>query len=59
MDDRLSRGVSFAEMLWFSLAQRIFRMAVDMYGWEPRQASELEEVYLRPNDYTIEVIVHQ
>lgn len=57
MDQRLTRGVGFAEMLWFSFAQRIFRMAVELYGWDTRRAAEMEEIYLRPNDYTIEVVV--
>lgn len=57
MDDRMRRGVEFAEMLWFSFAQRIFRMAAELYGWDQKRQTALEEVYLRPNDYLVEVIV--
>lgn len=54
---RMAKGIQLAEMLWFSVAQRIFALAAEMYEWEPKKRMELEDIYLRPNDYVIEVIV--
>jgi hypothetical protein len=56
---RMQKGIRIAEMLWFSFAQRIFAVAADLYGWTPKRRAELEDIYLRPNDYTIEVVVMQ
>ena len=54
---RMEYGIAFAENIWYRVAQRIFNLAAQLYGWEKSRRDEMEEIFLRPNDYHIEVIV--
>ena len=55
-DPRVAKGAAFAEMLWWSLAKRIVKIAGEHSGWTDEQWTAATELFLRPNDYTIKVI---
>jgi hypothetical protein len=55
-DQRLETGIRIAEAIWFSFAQRILEKAAILYNWTPAQKSEMEEQFLRPNDYIVEAL---
>jgi len=55
-DKRLETGIRIAETIWFAFAQRILEKAAVLYNWTPAQKSDMEERFLRPNDYIVEVI---
>jgi hypothetical protein len=55
-DPRVTRGAKLVEMIWWSLAKRIVLLAGDMYGWNKEQQQEVWNSFLRPMDYTVEVI---
>lgn len=55
-DQRLESGIRIAEVIWFSFAQRILEKAAALYDWTPAQKSDMEERFLRPNDYIVEVL---
>jgi hypothetical protein len=54
-DSRLARGIQLAEMVWYSVAQRVVAVAAQLYGWDEKRRAEIEELFLRPNDYSVEV----
>ena len=53
MDPRVEKGKELAEMIWWSLAKRIVRIANDHYKWDDYQLSEVTDIFLKPSDYTI------
>jgi hypothetical protein len=52
---RVERGLQFVEKLWWQLAKRIMLMAGELYGWDNEQWKEMQELFLRPNDYKVVV----
>ena len=57
MDDpRIQKGQAFAELLWWSLAKRIVKLAGEHYKWDDEQWREASEIFLRPNDYKVVVL---
>lgn len=50
---RIQRGKKFAEQLWWSLAKRIVRMAGELYKWDDKEWQEFQDLFLRPNDYSV------
>ena len=52
-DPRVQKGKEFVEMIWWSLAKRIVRIAGDHYKWDDTQWREAQENFLRPNDYKV------
>ena len=55
LDIRAEKGRDFAERLWFSLAKRILAIAGEQYKWTDEQWEENINLFLRPNDYRVEV----
>jgi len=55
---RVQKGKAFAELLWWSLAKRIVKLAGEHYKWDEEQWREASEIFLRPNDYKVVVLQH-
>ena len=55
-DLRITKGKALAEMIWWSLAKRIVKIAGEHYKWDDDQWKEATEIFLRPNDYKVLVI---
>lgn len=56
-DEDIQRGKKLAEQLWWSLAKRILRIAGEIYGWDENQWRDAQELFLRPNDYSVIVSI--
>ncbi len=50
---RVQRGLQFLEQLWWQLAKKIILMAGEMYEWSEEEWKDMQELFLRPNDYKI------
>ena len=55
-DPRIAKGKDLVEMMWWSLAKRIMRMAADHYKWDDEQLKDATELFLRPGDYRVNVL---
>ena len=55
-DARVTKGAALAEMLWWSLAKRIIKIAGEHYGWKDEQWTAASELFLRPNDYKVTIL---
>lgn len=53
MDARMTKGVEFAEQVWWSLAKKIVFLAGTLYNWDEDQWRDANEKFLRPNDYKV------
>jgi hypothetical protein len=51
--DRIEKGRAFAEIVWWSLAKRIVKIAGEHYNWTDEQWNQAYEIFLRPNDYSV------
>ena len=56
---RVERGLQFIEKLWWQLAKRIMLMAGELYKWDNEQWKEMQELFLRPNDYKVVLKLHE
>jgi len=54
---RILKGKLLAEMVWWSLAKRIVKIAGEHYKWNDDQWKETTELFLRPNDYKAVVLM--
>ncbi len=52
-DPRVTKGIAFAETVWWCLAKRILAIAGQHYGWTEEQERAAWELFLRPNDYRV------
>ena len=52
-EERISRGVTLAEQVWWSLAKKIVFLAGNHYKWDEEQWREANEKFLRQNDYKV------
>ena len=50
---RVRRGLQFVEQLWWQIAKQIVKTAGEMYGWDDEQWRDMQELFLRPNDYKV------
>ena len=55
-DIRIKKGKYLAELMWWSLAKRIVRIASEHYKWDDDHLRDISEIFLRPNDYKVETI---
>lgn len=55
METRLQEGTFFLETYWFRVAEKVIQTAIEVYELDELQAKALREVFLRPNDYVVEV----
>ena len=55
-DVRVKKGKYLAELMWWSLAKRIVRIASEHYKWDDEHLRDISEIFLRPNDYKVETI---
>ncbi len=46
-------GLEMIESMWYSLAVKIVKLAIEVYHLDEEQAKALKEVFLKPNDYTV------
>lgn len=53
LDPRVAKGAKLAEMLWWSIAKRILKIAGDTYGWNDQQWQTAQELFLRSGDYRV------
>lgn len=51
-DPRIQDGLQLLSFLWYDIAARIVKRAIQTYKLDEEQARALREVYLRGNDYT-------
>ena len=54
---RLEEGKFFLETVWYRLAMRIIQEAIVFYELDEEQAVALRGVYLRPNNYQVDLIL--
>jgi hypothetical protein len=52
---RIRDGKQFAETIWWKLAKRIVEIAGELYGWDNDTWEEMQDKFLRPADYGVEV----
>jgi len=50
---RVKRGLQFVEQLWWQLAKQIVKTAGELYKWDDEQWRDMQELFLRPNDYKV------
>ncbi len=50
---RVQRGLQFLEQLWWQLAKKIILTAGELYEWSEEEWKEMQELFLRPNDYKV------
>jgi hypothetical protein len=46
-------GLEMIESMWYSVAVKIVKLAIEVYGLDEEQAKALKEVFLKPNVYTV------
>jgi hypothetical protein len=51
-DPRIQEGLQLLSFLWYDVATKIVKRAIQVYKLDEGQAKALREVYLRGNDYT-------
>ncbi len=52
-EERITKGVTLAEQVWWSLAKKIVFLAGTHYKWDEEQWREANDKFLRPNDYKV------
>lgn len=50
---RVRRGIQLVEQLWWQLAKQIIKKAGEIYKWDDEQWRNMQELFLRPNDYKV------
>ncbi len=50
---RVQRGLQFLEQLWWQLAKKIILTAGELCEWSEEEWKEMQELFLRPNDYKV------
>ena len=55
-DARVTKGKHLAELIWWSLAKRIIRLAGEEYQWSDEQWQDFSQIFLRPTDYSVQII---
>ena len=54
-DSEIDEGVEFLENIWYLLAISIVEMAIRTYKLNDEQAQALKDVYLKQNNYYVEL----
>jgi hypothetical protein len=54
-EQRIADGIQCAEFIWWSLAKRIMGIAGNLYKWDDERWRDMSEIFLRPNDYKVEL----
>ena len=52
-DQRVQHGLQFIEKLWWQLAKKIILAAGELYEWNEEEWKDMQELFLRPNDYKV------
>jgi hypothetical protein len=55
METRLQEGKFFLETYWFRVAEQVIDLAIEVYGLDTEQGNALRKVFLRPNDFVVEL----
>lgn len=55
MDPRVEEGIEILQNIWYSVAIKIINLAIEVYNLDDSQAAALKEIYLRPNDYIVQI----
>jgi hypothetical protein len=55
MDEQLRDGSALLSFMWFNIAKRVVEKAAIIYELNEDQVAALRKVFLRPNDYTVEI----
>lgn len=55
METRLQEGQFFLETYWFRVAEQVIETAIRVYELDEVQADALRKVFLRPNDFEVEL----
>jgi hypothetical protein len=50
---RVRSGLQLVEQLWWQLAKQIVKKAGELYKWDEEQWRDMQELFLRPNDYKV------
>jgi hypothetical protein len=56
LSPRLEEGKFFLETVWYKVAISVVQEAIRFYELDEEQAAALKAVFLRPNNYPIELI---
>jgi hypothetical protein len=54
-EKRIADGKFIARFIWVKFATRIVEIAHKLYGWDKDAREEIDEKFLRPGDYDVEV----
>ncbi len=52
-NERVLKGRQLAEHVWWQLAKRILKIAGEHYKWTEDEWKEMNDFFLRPNDYKV------
>jgi len=52
-DPRVKKGIELVEMIWWSLAKQIVKIAGEHYNWDNEKWQEATELFLKPSDYKV------
>lgn len=52
-NSRVRKGLQLVEQMWWQLAKQIVKKAGDLYKWDEEQWRDMQELFLRPNDYKV------
>lgn len=55
-DPEIQEGIDMLESTWYLLAISIVELAIKTYNLNKEQAQALREVYLKQNNYYVDVI---
>ena len=55
MEEQLRDGSALLSFMWFNIAKRVVEKAAVIYELNEDQVAALRKVFLRPNDYTVEI----
>ena len=55
MEEQLRDGSALLSFMWFNIAKRVVEKATLIYELNEEQVAALRKVFLRPNDYYVEM----
>ncbi len=55
MDNEVQEGIDFIESMWYLTAVKIVNLAIQVYKLDKDQAMALKDVFLKQNDYYVDL----
>lgn len=54
-DKRTQEGIEIIQSIWYGVAIQIVNLAIQTYNLDANEARALKDVYLRQNDYLVQL----